>query len=98
MNYWRCSTFALLELLRRTAHRWSVAPALHLLTETNQTFIKQIVKIREIAATLLDYDDVEATSDLEQQSRQYVAQFANILADLDYMGQAAIIPPVFAAY
>ncbi|KAF2648085.1 hypothetical protein K491DRAFT_684989 [Lophiostoma macrostomum CBS 122681] len=57
-----------------------------------------IVKIREIAATLLDHDDVEVTCELEEQSRQYVAQFANILAGLDHMGPATIIPPIFAAY
>ncbi|KAF2644815.1 hypothetical protein P280DRAFT_443859 [Massarina eburnea CBS 473.64] len=54
-----------------------------------------IVKIREIAATLLD-SDLEVKSDREEQSRQYVAQFADILANLDYMGQATIIPPIFS--
>ncbi|KAF2678443.1 hypothetical protein K458DRAFT_138954 [Lentithecium fluviatile CBS 122367] len=58
-----------------------------------------IVKIREIAATLLDSDDyLETTSEQEEQSRQYVTQFADILANLDYMGQATIIPPIFSAH
>lgn len=58
----------------------------------------QIVKIREIAATLLDSEnDLEAASEQEENSRQYVAQFADILANLDYMGQATIIPPIFSA-
>ncbi|CAI6340139.1 unnamed protein product [Periconia digitata] len=52
-----------------------------------------IVKIREIASTLLD-SDLEATSDQEAESRQYVSQFAEILAGLDYMSQASIKPPV----
>ncbi|PVI06081.1 hypothetical protein DM02DRAFT_610044 [Periconia macrospinosa] len=50
-----------------------------------------IVKIREIAATLLD-SDLEVTSDQEEESRQYVAQFAEILANLDYMSQASVKP------
>ena len=56
----------------------------------------QIVKIREIAATLLDNDhELDATSELEEQSREYVVRFADILADLDHMGYSTIIPPLF---
>ncbi|KAF1959491.1 hypothetical protein CC80DRAFT_489621 [Byssothecium circinans] len=54
-----------------------------------------IVKIREIAATLLN-NDLDVSSEEEEESRQYLAQFADILANLDYMGQSIIIPPVFS--
>lgn len=54
------------------------------------------MKIREIAATLLDNDnELEASSELEEQSRRYVAQFADILANLDYMSQTAITPSTY---
>ncbi|KAJ4303389.1 hypothetical protein N0V90_002282 [Kalmusia sp. IMI 367209] len=54
-----------------------------------------VVKIREIAATLLDSDDeLESSSEQEEDSRQYVAQFANILADIDHLGQ---FPPPMPA-
>jgi len=60
----------------------------------------QIVKIREIAATLLDSDNnhLEVASEQEEQSRKYVAQFADILANLDYMGQATVIPHIFSTH
>ncbi|KAF2445637.1 hypothetical protein P171DRAFT_484307 [Karstenula rhodostoma CBS 690.94] len=52
-----------------------------------------IVKIREIAATLLNNDDgSEAFSEQEEESRRYVAQFASILANIDHLGQAIIAP------
>ncbi|KAF2795946.1 hypothetical protein K505DRAFT_301266 [Melanomma pulvis-pyrius CBS 109.77] len=58
-----------------------------------------IVKIREIAATLLNDDnDLGVATELEEQSRRYVSQFADILANLDYMGQSAIIPAIFSAH
>lgn len=51
-----------------------------------------IVKIREIAATLLNNDDEsEASSEQEEESRRYVAQFASILANIDHLGQAIMI-------
>lgn len=54
------------------------------------------MKIREIAATLLDNDhELDATSELELQSREYVVRFADILADLDHMGYSTIISPLF---
>lgn len=56
------------------------------------------MKIREIAATLLDQDDIGVTSEHEEQSRRYVAQFADILANLDYLGQATVTPPIFSAH
>lgn len=57
-----------------------------------------IVKIREIAATLLDERDaLEVTTEVEEQSRAYVAQFAGILAGLDYMGRSIVIPGTFSA-
>ncbi|OAK96078.1 hypothetical protein IQ06DRAFT_352320 [Phaeosphaeriaceae sp. SRC1lsM3a] len=57
-----------------------------------------IVKIREIGATLLDSDDnhLDVGSEQEEESRQYVAQFADILANLDYMGQATVGPQIFS--
>ncbi|KAH7389277.1 hypothetical protein DE146DRAFT_758589 [Phaeosphaeria sp. MPI-PUGE-AT-0046c] len=47
-----------------------------------------IVKIREIGATLLDSDEnyLEVASEQEEESRRYVAQFADILSNLDYVG------------
>lgn len=64
---------------------------------TNDT--TQIVKIREIAATLLDSDnDIGVTSELEEQSQQYVSKFADILANLDYLGHSTIIQPTFSAH
>lgn len=58
------------------------------------------MKIREIGATLLDSDNnqLEIASEQEEQSRQYVAQFADILANLDYMGQATVIPHIFSTH
>jgi hypothetical protein len=56
------------------------------------------VKIREIGSTLLDGDinHLEVASEQEEESRQYVAQFAEILANLDYLGQANVIPHIFS--
>ncbi|KAF2000123.1 hypothetical protein P154DRAFT_492723 [Amniculicola lignicola CBS 123094] len=65
--------------------------------EANGT--SMIVKIREIAATLLgDGNDIGVTSDLEEQSRQYVQAFAEILASIDHLGHSTIIPPIFSAH
>lgn len=56
------------------------------------------MKIREIAATLLDLDDdLEVTTENEESSRRYVAQFADILANIDYMGRSTVIPAIFSA-
>lgn len=53
-----------------------------------------ILKIREIAATLLNNDDAsEDSSEQEQESRRYVARFASILASMDHLGQAIMIAP-----
>lgn len=57
------------------------------------------MKIREIAATLLDVDDeLDASTELQEQFRQYVVQFADILADLDHIGYSTVIPPIFSAH
>jgi hypothetical protein len=48
------------------------------------------MKIREIAATLLEGEDAydsTIASDAERRSREYVAQFVDILARLDYMSE-----------
>ncbi|KAF2009536.1 hypothetical protein BU24DRAFT_428433 [Aaosphaeria arxii CBS 175.79] len=58
-----------------------------------------IVKIREMAATLLDSDnDLGVPSESEEQLRRYVVQFADILANLDYMGHSTVIPAIFSAH
>lgn len=52
------------------------------------------MKIREIAATLLNNEDgSEACTEQEEESRRYVAQFASILANVDHLGQAIMIAP-----
>lgn len=53
-----------------------------------------------MGATLLDGDNthLEIASEQEEQSRQYVAQIADILANLDYLGQATVIPHIFSAH
>lgn len=77
-------------------HLWSAACILSRKKLICNTF--QIVKIREIGATLLDSDDnhLDVGSEQEEESRQYVAQFADILANLDYMGQATVGPQIFS--
>jgi hypothetical protein len=55
------------------------------------------VKISEIGSTLLDsnINHLEVASEQEE-SRKYVAQFAEILANPDYLGQANVIPHIFS--
>lgn len=59
--------------------------------EANGT--SMVKKIREIAATLLNREgDQSMLSDIEERSRQYITQFVEILADLDYTSRIPISP------
>ncbi|KAG7112374.1 hypothetical protein HYQ45_006850 [Verticillium longisporum] len=50
-----------------------------------------IVKIREIAATLLERSEGSGVlSDVERRSREYIAQFVEILANLDYAPRSLV--------
>lgn len=56
-----------------------------------ETDVTQIIKIREIASTLLERSEVAgAQSDAERRSREYITQFVEILADLDYAPRAHV--------
>ncbi|KAH6673964.1 hypothetical protein F5X68DRAFT_214552 [Plectosphaerella plurivora] len=53
--------------------------------------MSMIIKIREIASTLLERNEGAGTlSEAERRSRDYISQFVEILADLDYAPRAHV--------